>query len=354
MEDPTYGDAIAQIDDDEKEVLDVPTLYIQKSTQGQKLYFFGQRQTEMHLATIKADKSNKDEILEKIGSPYNIDEFGIAPNGDLEIVYDISTTSVGENTTTEIPNGFYNVGFSQEMGYYLIESECSMGDKYLDIGGTLDCMYDVIDKFYEKEQVYLDMDLKHKMGCLFYGPPGNGKTMALRETIKKYNDKAVIIFVDDGFPKGLVKNLKYYDHNYIFIFEELTQILYDSSELGKMLLFLDGELSLDKQLVLATTNYPESLPANLASRPGRFDKIIEVGDPEKDIRKKYLELLTKAEVDEEIIDLTEGMSIAYLKEVIISSVINEMDLKEAIKQNKARIKLVEEAFAPPRKALGLM
>jgi len=250
-----------------------------------------------------------------------------------------------------IDNGFYNIGYTDDVGYFLYEQNVSTGDKYIELGQHLDKIKDSVSSFRDNKSIYDENGLKYKKGILLYGPAGNGKTQNLREIVKNYISNSVIIFVDTQFPQSLIKNLKNFKSNYIFIFEEFTQLLTGEDQIAKLLLFLDGELSLDNQLVLATTNYPEALPANLVSRPGRFDDLIEIGDPDKETRKMYLEGLG-VEVTEQLLNDTNKFSIAYLREVFLSSKLSGLKIEEQIKINKDRMKLVKKQFDTNVESIG--
>ena len=89
---------------------------------------------------------------------------------------------------------------------------------------------------------------------------------------------------------------------------------------------------------------PESLPENLASRPGRFDKLIKIDDPSDETRRLYLESLG-IKVDKELLKDTKGFSIAYLREIFLSSKINDTSIMHEIIENKKRLKLVQKSFA---------
>jgi len=125
---------------------------------------------------------------------------------------------------------------------------------------------------------------KKKKGFLLYGDPGNGKSSEIMQLfdIAKENKFRVMIVsrrVDFEWLHNL-KNLLEQD-NSIFVLEEITQRT-DDSGTEELLTFLDGEYSWNNSVVIATTNYPKTLPANLVDRPGRFDTFIEYGPPNKE------------------------------------------------------------------------
>ena len=327
-------------------------LFTKTSDQGNKLYFFTRVEYGIDIKKLKKDFSDKEEKLEGIGI-YDIKDIMEIDGDDIYIVCDKEETIEDDEAAEIIPPGFYNVGRSNSFGEYLIESDPSIGDKYIELGGVFDTIQTTIQRFYDKEETYRELDMLHKMGILLYGPPGNGKSMLIRELVKSHIKDSVVIFIDDEFPKQLIGNLKNFPANYIFVFEEMTHILEQHGGLAKLLLFLDGEYSLDKQLVLATTNYPEALPENLASRPSRFDKVIEVGNPDDETRREYLKTMIEGDV-EEIVEMTQDMSIAYLKEIVISSKVSGEDIKKVINENRLRIKTVQKNFAPSsEKKIGL-
>jgi SpoVK/Ycf46/Vps4 family AAA+-type ATPase len=338
-----YGDD-DETDEDEK----VPTLIVDIKN-SKKTYYFDRNKNKTEFIDMRIE-ADRQKALMRINH-VNDKSFIRDSVGDFALL-STSIKPEGKNVVTKIDNGFYQAFHSDSLGWYLQESSISSGDTYIDLGGELSKVEQCTDNFYNNEALYESLGMKKKLGVLLYGNCGTGKTYMITHLMKKYLDKAVIIFIDAQFPTHFVKKLKAFDQKYIFIFEELTQNISNEREMSQILLFLDGENSLNQQLVFATTNYPEQLPTNLASRPGRFDKLFHIDNPSREVREKYLKEKL-GEVSDNILKDTEGQSIAYLKEMIISSKINGTTLEDELKNNKARIKLVEKHFQKQGKALGL-
>lgn len=126
---------------------------------------------------------------------------------------------------------------------------------------------------------------KKKEGILLFGAPGNGKTTDIMSLFDIAVEQQLRVFIVDkeidlcGSTLRLMKEILQNDKN-IFILEEVTQRTRQGTE--DLLTFLDGEHSWANCVTIATTNYPEDLPANLVDRPGRFATFIEYKNPTVD------------------------------------------------------------------------
>lgn len=125
---------------------------------------------------------------------------------------------------------------------------------------------------------------KKKKGILLYGPPGTGKTsdiMNLCDLAKENNINVFILNSEFSLLKLETIRPLLDGKPTVFVLEELTERL-RSGSVEKLLTFLDGENSWENSITIATTNYPEELPANIADRPGRFDTFLHYTYPTTD------------------------------------------------------------------------
>ena len=189
------------------------------------------------------------------------------------------------------------------------------------------------------------MGLTPPKGVLLTGPPGTGKTM-LAKAIANSTSATFLGLVGSelaqkyiGEGGRLVRELfdlaKEKAPAIIFI-DEIDSIgskRLDSSTSGdrevqrtlmQLLSEMDGFESTHNVKIIAATNRPELLDKALL-RPGRFDRIIEIGLPDSSARNKILKILTKNMPLSKSINLkqiankTEGFSGAELKALVMEA-----------------------------------
>lgn len=184
---------------------------------------------------------------------------------------------------------------------------------YEDLGG----LHEEVQKVREM----IELPLKHPelferlgvdppKGILLHGPPGTGKTLLAKAVA---NESGARFFVING-PEVMSKfygeseeNLrKIFDQaeknapSIVFI-DELDAIAPKREEVkgevekrvvSQLLTLLDGLKSRGKIIVIGATNIPNAIDPALR-RPGRFDREIELGVPNKDGRKEILQIHTR-------------------------------------------------------------
>ncbi|MFS3128291.1 AAA family ATPase [Nocardioides sp. Bht2] len=168
-----------------------------------------------------------------------------------------------------------------------------------------------------------------KRGMLLYGPPGVGKTHSVRYLISELVDTTVVELTGEtlhGIREAcsVARALQ----PAMIVVEDVDLIAEERSHYGgeTPLLFtllneMDG-LDEDADVVfLLTTNRADLLEPALASRPGRVDQAVHIPLPDRDSRRRLVELYRGAlDVDlsriESVLERTNGVTASFLKELL--------------------------------------
>lgn len=244
-------------------------------------------------------------------------------------------------TVQRLPAGYYKISYSQA-GYFCTHNSSITKDKVINL---LDDFYknivDDIKSFWENEQAFKDFKYTYKRGLLLYGPQGTGKTYLLYQIcdylIKKYD--GIIIQADNliNLTEFLPQVLSKIESNrkIIVLLEDLDKLI-EGKETSGLLSLLDGQLSVNNVVYIATTNVLDAIDKNLKDRPSRFDRKHLVDLPTDNARKLFIENKIPASHLEKIdLDLwvkkTINFSFAHIKELIISVLILGNDFEESVK-----------------------
>ena len=194
---------------------------------------------------------------------------------------------------------------------------------YDDLGG--------LDNEIKKIREMVEMPLRHPelfekvgieapKGVLLHGPPGTGKTLLARavagetsahfvhvsgpEIMGKYHGES------EERMRSIFEEAKKNAPSVIFI-DEIDSIAPKRDEVSgevekrvvsQLLTLMDGLHSRGKVVVIAATNRPDSIDGALR-RPGRFDREMEIGIPDKKGRYDILRIHTQGMPMEESVDL---------------------------------------------------
>lgn len=190
--------------------------------------------------------------------------------------------------------------------------------------------------FFESREVYEQYGVPWKRGVIFIGPPGNGKTHTVKALLNHLGQPCLYVKSFDsqyGTPQDNMRQVFERARNTtpsILVLEDLDSLITPATR-SFFLNELDGFAANTGILFLATTNYPERLDASIMERPSRFDRKFHFDLPALTERKRYLQLwnrtaepatrLSEDEIDQ-VAARTKGFSFAYLKELILSSLMS--------------------------------
>jgi transitional endoplasmic reticulum ATPase len=184
---------------------------------------------------------------------------------------------------------------------------------YEDIGG----LHEAIQKIREMVELPLKhpelferLGIEPPKGVLLYGPPGCGKTLLAKAVANETNAHFISISGPEIMSKfygeseqrlrEIFEEAKKNAPSIIFI-DEIDAIAPKREEVtgevekrvvAQLLALMDGLESRGKVVVLAATNRPNALDPALR-RPGRFDREIEIGVPDKQGRLEILQIHTR-------------------------------------------------------------
>lgn len=242
-------------------------------------------------------------------------------------------------TTYDIlPAGLYKPMHSNNIGFYL-EKQLIDTDELIVLPDTSsEQVLKEIEKFWKLKEQFDSHGFIHKRGILLWGDPGSGKTATIQLLLKSIIEKGNIALFA-GHPNVTTNCLQMIrriepDRPMIVIMEDLDTMVNEYGE-AEYLAMLDGESQVSNVVFVATTNYPEKLDKRFIDRPSRFDTIKLIPMPGTDARRVYLQTKDPTLKDKELekwVKLSDGFSVAHLKEMIISNRCYNIEIEKVVKR----------------------
>ena len=189
-----------------------------------------------------------------------------------------------------------------------------------------------------------------KRGLLLYGPPGVGKTHTVRYLVGELTGTTIVQLSGDTLHAikqacSIARTLQ----PAMIVVEDVDLIAQqrDMYEGGAPLLFMllnemDG-LDEDADVVfLLTTNRADLLEDALASRPGRVDQAVHIDLPDREARRRLVELYRRGlELDDSrldtVLDRTDGVTASFLKELLRRAAVVAADREESAASRRAAV-----------------
>ena len=200
--------------------------------------------------------------------------------------------------------------------------------KWTDVGGlesVKEELREAVEWPLKNPQVFTRMGIRPPKGILLFGPPGCGKTLLARAVATESEANFITIKGPEVFSKWVGESEKAIREVFrkarmaspaVIFFDEFDSLVprrglgYADSGvtarvISQLLTEMDGIVTLEDVVVIAATNRPDIVdPAIL--RPGRFDRLIYVPDPDEKARLEILQIYTKG------MPLTKDVDLAQL------------------------------------------
>jgi len=202
---------------------------------------------------------------------------------------------------------------------------------YEDIGGLeneVKKIREMVEIPLKRPELFKQLGISAPKGVLLHGPPGTGKTLLAKAVANETNAHFIVINGPEIMSKyvggseeqlrELFEEAEENSPSIIFI-DELDAIAPKRAEVtgdverrivAQLLTLMDGLKSRGEVVVIGATNRPDAIDEALR-RPGRFDREIEIGVPDKDERKEILEVHTRNMPLAEDVDLNELTEVTH-------------------------------------------
>lgn len=232
---------------------------------------------------------------------------------------------------------FHNGYWQRSRELYAATQQASFDDLVLS-GSLKDVIRADFRQFLDARQRYESLGVAWRRGALLIGPPGNGKTHCVRALVKELKIPSLYVqslscqhYTSEQLLLDVFERARRL-HPCVLILEDLDALITSENQ-SVFLNQLDGFEKNVGLIVLATTNHPDRIDPAILDRPSRFDRKYHFGLPALDERRGFLALWHaklaaetgwSGEAVEELAGATTDFSFAYLKEMVVSSVLRWM------------------------------
>ena len=236
--------------------------------------------------------------------------------------------------------------------------------KWEDVGGLEDVkkrLKEAVEWPLTNPELFKKMGIRPPRGILLYGPPGTGKTMLAKAIANESNANFLSIKGPEVFSKwvgesekalrNLFKKAKQSSPSIIFL-DEIDALapkrgMYDGTRVtdtvvNQLLTSMDGIEGMEDVVIIGATNRPDIIDPSFL-RPGRFDELILVGQPDEKARKEIFKIHMRdmpiaKDVDvSELAEMSDGYAGADIeavcREAAMTALREDRDTKEVRREH---------------------
>jgi transitional endoplasmic reticulum ATPase len=245
-----------------------------------------------------------------------------------------------------------------------------------DVGGLDEAKQDIreaVEYPLSRRQQFDDLGINPPRGVLLYGPPGTGKTLIAKAVASESGANFIAIRGPQLLSKWVGESERAVREVFkkarqvapsIIFFDELDALTpargssgeshVIESVLNQLLTEMDGLQELKDVVVMGATNRPDIVDPALL-RAGRFDRLVYIGEPQIEDRKKILQIHIRSMPIEgsaldEVVDMVAGLDEAAIGDLIESLGTDHACTAGDIREQTGKLALKEEGkHAPGRR-----
>ncbi|KAJ1337534.1 mitochondrial chaperone BCS1 [Microdochium nivale] len=197
------------------------------------------------------------------------------------------------------------------------------------------------NSFFDSRETYAGLSVPWKRGIIYYGPPGNGKTISVKATMRmlyerdpRVNTLYVRSLSSYMGPENSIKQVFNKAREFApcyLVLEDLDTIITPSVR-SYFLNEVDGLKNNDGIFMIGSTNHLDRLDPGISKRPSRFDRKYLFPDPVLEQRVAYCQFWQrKLQKNKDIVfpdklcnaiaEITNDFSFAYMQEAFVAALL---------------------------------
>lgn len=266
--------------------------------------------------------------------------------GKSEILYEQDYEYM--NQWEILPAGIYNIRWVPSMmsaDHFLFIPTEQREELIKFKSGIVNDFLNDVEKFFHPDtvEIYKEMKLTHKVGYLFYGKPGTGKTCLSYLAMQLLSEKHNAISLDCTNKtmaeiKMFIKIIRKHQPNPIVLFVDEVEYAIAKDE-SAYLPFLDGNDSVPGLIFIGCTNYIEKMPARIINRKSRIKVCYKVEGLPIEVYKQYVDEKIPG-ISKEIRDkisfiaAEKFLTVDQLKNALIDYRLHKVSVEKAIEDSQ--------------------